>query len=85
MIAPSSLRDAEISADDCFSGGQNDPPMTENERLSLLQMDVPYVEQTAGREQGEMATLPVKTIEDFLKQEDFIINALAPAAKGSDL
>ncbi len=79
MIAPSSLR----TAAECPGVGRNDPPLTEDEKLSLLQIDVPYIEQTVEHEQEQKVTLPVQSIEAFLKQEAVIIDAFAPAAAGT--
>ncbi len=80
MIEPQSLRTAASFAAECLHIGQHDLPITEDERSSLIQMDVPYFEQVIGHERKQEMTLPVQNIEAFLKQESIIIDAFAPAA-----
>lgn len=85
MLLPTSLRHVVSQSTGHLDGSQDDAPMTEDERWSLLQMDVPYFEQTDGYEWGREVKLPVQNIEAFLKQETIVINAFAPAANEGGL
>ena len=58
----------------------DDIHLSEDEQQSLLQMDVPYIEQTARYGHQQEVTLPVQNIVAFQEQEVMIIDAFAPAA-----